>query len=171
MDAPLLLAVSDEMVGRSWSVLRFNFRGVGRSAGTTSLGEEEVSDVLGAIDWLTHRNEPPVAVAGWSFGASVAIRACAEWGEARGCAAIAPSVEAKEGIIAGVPDPGDMNLSLPVLVVIGDNDEQVSAGACRAFAAGLPHGRFEEIQGANHFFWAKYPPLCAVVGDFLDEVV
>ena len=170
MDAPLLLALTEEMVGRKWNVLRFNFRGVGASEGSSSLGEAEVADALGAVDRLAEV-DLPIALAGWSFGGSVAIRTAAEWTDAKGCAAIAPSIVAKEGIIAGLPEPSTMGLDLPVLIVVGDNDEQVSADACRDFAAELPQGRFVEISGANHFFWAKYPQLRAQVADFLDEVI
>jgi alpha/beta superfamily hydrolase len=171
MDAPLLVALRDEMVGRGWSVLRFNFRGVGASEGRASLGVEEVADALGAIDALAASVDGPIALAGWSFGGAVAIRATAEFPHARGCAGIAPSVLPKEGVTAGLPDPTELKLEVPLLIVVGDNDDLVSPDAGRDFAERVADGRYALVPGANHFFWAKYPQLCSIVGDFLDEVV
>src|SRR5688500_2919200 len=57
MDAPLLIALRDDLVGRGFAVLRFNFRGVGASEGTSGLGEEEVADALGAVAAAESRAE------------------------------------------------------------------------------------------------------------------
>src|SRR5919106_3740304 len=55
MNAPLLLAIRDEMVARAWTVLRFNFRGVGSSQGERSTGVEEGADAQGGLDYLRER--------------------------------------------------------------------------------------------------------------------
>ncbi|HEX2050233.1 MAG TPA: alpha/beta hydrolase, partial [Actinomycetota bacterium] len=76
MDAPLLLALRDALVARSWAVLRFNFRGVGASEGEASDGIAEVADARGALAEARRRwPDAPLALAGWSFGAAVAVRA------------------------------------------------------------------------------------------------
>lgn len=56
-------------------VLRFNFRGTGRSAGIHSGGPGEIEDVRAAITWLNHTFQRPVLVAGFSFGANIAFQA------------------------------------------------------------------------------------------------
>src|SRR5579871_5712124 len=56
--------------------LRFNFRGVGKSAGSFDRGEGETLDALAALDWIAVREKGlPLWLAGFSFGAYVALRA------------------------------------------------------------------------------------------------
>lgn len=61
--------------GFGFPVLRFNFRGAGRSAGRHDLGRGEVDDVRSALDWLEREFPLPVIFAGFSFGASTGLRA------------------------------------------------------------------------------------------------
>lgn len=165
MNAPLLLTIRDEMVARSWNVLRFNFRGVGTSEGEKETGTPELQDALGAVD-EARKLGAPVALAGWSFGASVAIRLTGELDDLLGCVAIAPGIDVKPDITEGVPD--DVQPRCPVFIVIGHNDEQVSPARAREWAD--RHGAtFEEVKGANHFFWAKYDDLTELVCNWLDE--
>ena len=171
MNAPLLVALRDDLVERGFGVLRFNFRGGGASEGTSSLGEAEVADAAGAID-VAREAAPgrPLALLGWSFGGSVAIRtAAAEPVDA--CVAIAPAVRGKEGITAGLPSPDELGLEVPLLIVIGSNDEQISTAECKGFSAGVGGAEFVEMPGANHFFWAKYPQLTATIGTWLERVL
>ena len=57
-------------------VLRFNFRGAGRSDGVHDEGRGEMDDVRIALDWLDREFHLPIVFAGFSFGASVGLRAC-----------------------------------------------------------------------------------------------
>jgi hypothetical protein len=61
--------------GFGFPVLRFNFRGTGLSQGHHD-GKSEVGDVLAAIDWLDREFHRPLIVAGFSFGAAMALWAC-----------------------------------------------------------------------------------------------
>lgn len=72
MHNPLLLTVEDAVCGLGGGVLRFDFRGVGRSGGAHMGGDGEVGDVEAAARWVRER-EPgcPLAVGGWSFGGGV----------------------------------------------------------------------------------------------------
>src|SRR5579863_8869759 len=57
------------------AVLRFNFRGVGKSEGTYDHGQGEQGDVRAAIDYLAAELPGlPILVAGFSFGSSVGLR-------------------------------------------------------------------------------------------------
>ncbi len=56
-------------------VLRFNFRGVGLSAGNFDGGRGEQDDVRAAMDWLVSKFSKPVLFAGFSFGSYVGLRA------------------------------------------------------------------------------------------------
>jgi alpha/beta superfamily hydrolase len=168
MNAPLLLAVRDEMVRRSWNVLRFNFRGIGSSEGHASTGIEEVADAEGGLGHLRKRFHAQPAIAGWSFGAAVAVRCAARNDDLLACVAIAPAVEEKPDISAGLPPAHDLGISVPLLVVVGANDEEVDPNAVRRWASDLNRSTVEVVPAANHFFWARYERLSTMVGDFLD---
>jgi alpha/beta superfamily hydrolase len=172
MNAPLLLALRDELIARHWAVMRFNFRGIGRSQGGSGTGDAEAADVRAAAAFLWKRfPEMPLALGGWSFGAAVAVRmACKDDGPVA-CFAIAPPVTAKPGVTVGLPPPDECNMSCPLLVVVGANDDQISPPECRAWTEQVRTATYIEMSGANHFFWAKYDALTAAVADFLDEAL
>jgi hypothetical protein len=67
--------LNDPEWGLGWPVLRFNFRGVGLSQGVHD-GEAESEDVLAAMEWLENEYKLPLVVAGFSFGAAMAVKAC-----------------------------------------------------------------------------------------------
>jgi alpha/beta superfamily hydrolase len=172
MNAPLLLALRDDLVARGWTVLRFNFRGNGASEGDFGMGTDEVADAQAAV--AAARQRAPgaaLALAGWSFGGAVAIRAAERDDSLVGCAAVAPSVRAKAGVTAGLPPAGNLDLGVPLLFVCGANDTVVSPEDCKTWIDAVPAGRYVEISGANHFFWGRYNQLCSAVGGWLDDLV
>lgn len=167
MNAPLLIALRDDLVGKGWNVLRFNFRGIGASEGTSSTGSAEIQDGLGALE-IGRSLGVPVALAGWSFGAAVALRVAARADDLAGCVAIAPAIDEKPDITEGIPS--DVEPRSPVLVVIGANDDVVSPARAREWAG--EHGaEFHEMPGANHFFWGKYDALTSVIATWLGQRV
>ena len=167
MNAPLLVALIEELVARRWAVLRFNFRGIGASEGEPGIGIDEVADAEGAVNEMRSRYDLPLAIAGWSFGGAVAIRCAADRDDLAAVVGIAPAVVAKPGITAGLPDPGAISLGAPLLLVVGSNDELVDPAATKRWAD-AQDATFVEIPAANHFFWAKYDALATTVGGFLD---
>ena len=56
--------------GLGWPVLRFNFRGTGRSEGMHD-GAAEAGDVLSALTWIENEYKLPLVAAGFSFGAAL----------------------------------------------------------------------------------------------------
>jgi uncharacterized protein len=166
MNAPLLVAVTEHLVGAGWAVLRFNFRGIGTSEGESGEGIEEVADAAAALVEVRTRFSGRPAIAGWSFGAAVAIRAAAAERGLGACVAIAPAVTPKPGVTAGSPSPDALELDCPLLVVCGENDELVDPSGCAAWARAAG-ARYVQMRGANHFFWAKYDDLATTIEDFL----
>ena len=61
--------------GLGLPVLRFNFRGVGLSAGEHDSGRGEVEDVRAALEWLYGEFRLPIVFAGFSFGAAIGLKA------------------------------------------------------------------------------------------------
>lgn len=168
MNAPLLLAVRDELASRGMAVVRFNFRGIGESEGSSSTGIEEMEDAGGAIELARARwSGLPLAIGGWSFGAAVAVRVASRERGLFGCVAMAPPAEREPDVTEGLPHPSDVTAEVPLLVVIGEHDDIIDTESCREWVE-QTHGELRTMPGANHFFWAQYELLAAVVADFLD---
>ena len=139
--------------------VRFNFRGVGASAGSYADGVGETDDALAVIAWA--RGHWPGAapwLAGFSFGAAVALKACAAADPAR-LIAVAPAVDRIE---IGSPAP-----RCPWAMVLGDADEVVSPASMLAFAGRItPRPRVQVLAGAGHFFHGRLPDLRAAILEF-----
>ena len=171
MNAPLLLALRDTFIRRGWPVLRFNFRGIGASEGESSIGLAEVEDAAGALTRARDRwPGVPVVLAGWSFGAAVAVRLAERDDSLAACVAIAPAVLPREGVTAGLPSATEAEIDVPLLLVCAVNDEVASCPDCEAWAE-KAHADHRTISGANHFFWGKYEHLAAELEKWLDDVL
>ena len=143
--------------------LRFNFRGVGKSGGSFDNGVGETEDALAAIDWLTAQHLGlPIWLAGFSFGAYVALRAQSQR-PVRKLVTVAPAVERFN--ITNVVTPG-----MPWLMVLGDADDVVRPQAVLDWAGALnPPPRFAVLNNAGHFFHGRLNELRdAVVGGLSD---
>ncbi len=132
---------------RSGSVLRINFRGVGRSAGAHAGGAGEIDDARVGLAWLATRHPAlPQYIAGFSFGAMVAL--------AIGC-----DTPAVHGVLAAgvVPSafPPDLVRSCPkpVAAIQAAGDEFASPADVERFLQlpGAPR-RLRVIAGASHLF-------------------
>jgi uncharacterized protein len=133
--------------------LRFNFRGVGQSAGKFDLGQGETDDALAAIDWLSAQHPGlPLWLGGFSFGAYVALRAQSRRQVAR-LVTVAPAVE--RFATADIVEP-----TCPWLLVQGDADDVVSPQAVLAWAQALKSPpKIEVMDGAGHFFHGRLNEL------------
>ena len=137
--------------------LRFNFRGVGSSSGKFDDGVGETDDALAVIDWGRER-WPGAALwlAGFSFGAFVALRACEQRRAAR-LVTVAPPVQRFQFNTLRVPD-------CPWLIVQGDQDEIVDCAAVVAWARSLsPPPEVAILPGAGHFFHGRLQDLKATI--------
>lgn len=172
MNAPLLCALRDRLVSEAWSVLRFNFRGIGSSEGEPGTGIDEVRDAEGAVSVMRGRYaQMSLAIGGWSFGAAVAVRTAATHPDLAACVGIAPAVNERAGVTAGLPDPESLELDVPTLFVCAANDDLVSIQDCRDWASAVGGAEIVEVSGANHFFWGKYDALSEAVAKWLNSVV
>ncbi|MGE5625059.1 MAG: alpha/beta hydrolase [Bacillota bacterium] len=133
--------------------LRFNFRGVGKSAGAFDLGRGETADALAAIDWMAARHPGlPLWLGGFSFGAYVALRVQSERPVER-LVTVAPAVERFDTNMVREP-------VCPWLLVQGDADEVVSPQAVLDWVRGLKKPpRLELLAGAGHFFHGRLNEL------------
>ena len=134
--------------------MRFNFRGVGRSAGSFEDGEGELEDLRAVVAWA--RAQRPGAVlwlVGFSFGAWVALRGAAEL-QASLLLSIAPPV-GRSWDFSGITHP-----NVPWLVIQGEADEVVDAQAVKAWAESLkPPPELVLMPDTSHFFHRKLMDL------------
>src|SRR3546814_18586299 len=127
---------------RGCSVLRCNFRGVGRSQGRFARGEGELADAAAALDWLQAVNtDAPVAwVGGFSFGAWIGMQLLMRRPEINGFISVAPPANAYDfTILAPCPSSG--------LIVHGDaaeDGQSVEEGKSVSVGVGLGGGRIIE---------------------------
>lgn len=143
--------------------VRFNYRGVGASAGQYDGGRGEVDDALAVIAWGRQRwPDLRLVLAGFSFGALVALRAAATTATLR-LISVAPAVSNAE--FAAISRP-----ACPWLIVQGDADEIVDYREVQAFTHRFsPPPQLQLLPGATHFFHGKLEQLRAVVGAFMDH--
>jgi hypothetical protein len=141
--------------------VRFNFRGVGESEGVYDGGLGEMDDAVAVIAWARARWDcTALWLAGFSFGAAVALQASALTAP-RALVTVAPPVGRL--ILNSPPRP-----ACPWLVVQGDRDELVEFAAVQAWAEGYaPRPRFAVLAGADHFFHGRLVELRGVVREFL----
>lgn len=141
--------------------VRFNYRGVGASAGAYADGAGETDDALAVIDWV--RKRWPTAdlwLAGFSFGGAVAIRAAAQRGVAR-LVTVAPAVQRLAGSADALP-------GCPWLLVQGERDELVDAEDVRRWAASVaPSPQLRLLPGVDHFFHGRLNELRDIVVEWL----
>ena len=143
--------------------IRFNFRGVGASAGSYADGNGETEDAL-AVVAEGQRRWPGAAVwlAGFSFGGAVALRA-AERSAPHFLVTVAPAVRLIDVSDTKTPD-------CPWLIVQGDTDELVEPNAVLAWAAQLiPAPTVKVMPGVGHFFHGRLRELATLVLDFAHE--
>ena len=141
--------------------VRFNFRGVGGSAGSYDGGAGELEDALEVCAWARRRwNCESLWLAGFSFGSAVALQAA---GRARPRALVTVAPPVGRIIVAPVARP-----PCPWLVVQGDRDELVDAGQVRKWVGNfVPPPRLVMLSEAEHFFHARLGDLRAAVLEFL----
>ena len=138
------------------SSIRFNFRGVGKSAGEHAGGAGEVEDCQAVIDWAAREFAGlPLWLMGFSFGGYVAAAAASaqpEWPQR--VLLVAPSVERQ-------PFAGLMPLPGPVSVMMGEADEVVAPQAVFELLEGQPGVNMLRFADTGHFFHGKLVELKA----------
>jgi alpha/beta superfamily hydrolase len=152
---------------QGFSVLRFNFRGVGRSQGTFDRGEGELSDAASALDWLQAYNANAAGcwIAGFSFGAWIGMQLLMRRPEISGFVSVAPPANIYDfSFLAPCPSSG--------LVLQGDKDDLVPEVAVAKLVQKLSQQRdididYRVIHGANHFFTDRLEEMAGHVEDYL----
>jgi uncharacterized protein len=150
MDNKVVVTLARAFTQCGWRSARFNFRGIGGSAGTWDEGRGEIDDAL-AVAAALRQGDEPLALAGFSFGGYVASHVAAS---------LAPS----QLVLVG---PATQNFTVaPVaagtLVVHGEADEVVPLASTLDWARpqSMP---VVVVPGVGHFFHGQLPLLKSLV--------
>ena len=143
-----------------YATLRFNFRGVGASEGEHDGGIGEVDDALEALTFLQSQDgvHPENAVmAGYSFGAAVAMEAGLRAAEVRRIIAVALP-------IAMIPPPSTDRALKPILLASGDRDSYSPIPKLQDLVTKLDGAaQLQVVPGADHFFGGYENALSAAI--------
>jgi alpha/beta superfamily hydrolase len=154
MNSKVIYGCFKTFTSLNFSVLRFNYRGVGNSEGKYS-GEDgigEMTDSACVLDWLLLNNteSTKVWVAGFSFGAFIGLNLLMRRPEIQGFIAISPPADKYDfSFLAPCPVSG--------LIIQGDKDEIVNETDVALFANKLDSQRsisikYKKVKNADHFF-------------------
>lgn len=146
------------------AALRFNFRGVGRSAGTFDAGPGEQADFRAAIDVAQERfPDVPIWAGGMSFGSWIAMTVGA--------------ADPRVSLLLGIAPPVDRydfealkTCTLPKFIIHGEADELISIKEIRKFYASIPEPKeLVTLEDANHLFEGKTSLVGEAVEDLLAD--
>jgi alpha/beta superfamily hydrolase len=146
-------------------VLRFNFRGVGRSAGEHAHLEGEIEDARAALVWLRERYpERPYALAGFSFGSRVITRL--------GCATAGANFLMAAGFPTRWAPPDYLeNCQAPKIFIQSTNDQYGPRAELEAvYERFSAPKQLHWIEAADHFFAGALEELEEQVKSVADSI-
>lgn len=167
MNNKVVYALYHTFARRGFSVMRFNFRGVGRSQGVFDNGQGELSDAASALDWMQGVNSSASEcwVSGFSFGAWIAMQLLMRRPEISGFISVAPPANSHDfTFLAPCPSSG--------VIIHGDKDDLVPEASVAKLAAKLSQQKnirvdYKVVAGANHFFGDQLDVLAGEVDRYL----
>ena len=171
MLSPVVEALTREVTPRGFVSFRFNYRGVGESQGENrggGTGLRCASRCRHAEIMAASMNT--LGIVGYSYGASIALRASAN--NPKACGPRSPSI--LDIPLIGIPTEGDMaNVKVPVRFLIGGNDGLTTPEKLGAWVDGI--GRDDvtamALEGADRAWQTSRPALAAATAEFLDATM
>lgn len=133
------------------TVVRYNYRGVGKSDGKYADGEGEVDDLVAVAKWVRQQKENQCLIlAGFSFGGSVAYKGAARLDGVTSLLTVAPAVTRFP--LTKIAEP-----TMPWCVIQGNNDEVVESSAVFKWLTKEVNSPFHLIKmnDTGHFFHGK----------------
>jgi len=169
MNNPVAVQLFHLFMKRGFNVLRFNFRGVGRSQGEFDSGIGELADAATALDWLQSTN--PAAsqfwVAGFDFGAWVGMQLLMRRPETDGFISVSPPTNMYDfSFLAPCPASG--------LILHGSADTVVPYVEVEKVVTKLRSQKgividYELVEGGGHFWNDNLVEVETRVGTYLDK--
>jgi alpha/beta superfamily hydrolase len=162
LESPVLTELAFACTQAGLASLRFNWRGVGASAGRPSGGAAEAdADYGSALDHLAETVAGPLVAGGYSFGGAAAVRAAGGPRiERLILVAPPPSLVAPEAVAAA---------ARRALVLVGEYDALAPARALEAAFARAPHVALHVIPHADHFFAEGLGEIGRLAAEWLEQ--
>jgi alpha/beta superfamily hydrolase len=166
MSNNIVFATCQALAQKSIAALRFNFRGVGNSGGKFGEGIDEQEDVRAALALVSstpHIDQKRIGLAGYSFGASVALAVAVQDEQSNMLALVSPALL----------DSGWEQLkgyTKPKFIIMGEDDFVIPQRQFRQQIEDIPEPKqYQVIAGADHF-WVGFEEEVAqkVSGFFAD---
>ena len=160
-----------EFRNRGFSVLRFNFRSVGRSEGSYEGGEGELADAAAVLDWLQSQNlhSRYTFIAGFSFGSWVGMQLMMRRPEIVGFISVSPPADKFDfSFLAPCPASG--------LIIHGEHNKRVPHETIQKIVDRLSIQKgvnieLEFIKEANHMFSDHNDELMNAIKKYLNNVL
>ena len=176
MENPVVETVAEAFASGGYTVLRFNFRGVGRSEGAYGDGDGECDDMAAAVQYLAAGGAETVHVAGYSFGAWVAALYHGRRGVDSALGKGAGEGTSDGDLFLVSPPVGFLDFSgvgeLPGLkmAVTGALDDQIAPGEMirRMMPSWNASADYEEIAGGDHFYSGTLARLKEIITAYMD---
>lgn len=167
MDNNVVLALEETYRIRGWTTLRFNFRGVGESTGTYGDGDGEAEDIVCAHRFMVQQGAQRIHLAGYSFGAWAALKACRLGVSPWSLALVSPPVNFLD--FSDLPLP-----QCPTWIQLADGDAFAQPARVRSWLQAQklpPNGvRVDLCTGSDHFYWGREQEIRRNLGTFLDAL-
>jgi alpha/beta superfamily hydrolase len=152
-----------------FSVLRFNFRGVGRSEGKFDSGIGELADAATCLDWLQKVNPDAATfwISGFSFGSWIALQLLMRRPELEGFVVVSPPANMYDfNFLSPCPRSG--------LIIQGDEDSIVEEESVSKLTSKLNQQKdievdYKVVRGGDHFFRGTIDNMTDLVREYISE--
>ena len=152
-----------------FSVIKINFRGVGKSDGEFDNGQGELADAAAALDWIERENldNSQCWITGFSFGSLIAMQLLMRRPEINRFISISPQPNVYDfSFLAPCPTSG--------LMVYGKKDELVPIEHIDTLNKRLSLQKgikvdFQGVEDTNHFFTKKEKNLSKILDAYIKK--
>ena len=171
MNNRIVYEIYNSFYKNNFSVIRINFRGVGKSDGVFDNGQGELSDAAAALDWIERENpgDGQCWVSGFSFGALICMQLIMRRPEVNKFITISPQPNLYDfSFLSPCPISG--------IIIYGKNDELVKVDSILNMKKRLSmqkniNVKFDAIANANHFFKNKEKELSSTIDHYIKSKV
>jgi len=168
MNNRIVYEIFNAYIKNGFSVIRINFRGVGKSDGIFDNGQGELSDAAAALDWIEKNNEnySQCWVSGFSFGSLISMQLIMRRPEVNKFVVVSPQPNIYDfSFLAPCPSSG--------LIIYGKNDELVPEEYVSNLKQRLDSQKnievkFSAINNANHFFKNKEKEMVSIINKYIE---
>lgn len=168
MDNSVVSGIATALVKRQMIVMTFNFRGVGASEGTHDKGVGEVADALAALEYVERHGSvdgAQLGMAGYSFGAGIALAATEASKDVRAVASVACPASPLNDMVLH-------QINRPKLFIMGDTEQGLQPDMFKFLVYRFqPPREMEVLPGADHLLAGYETQVGEIVADFFTRTL